>query len=109
MLGGYNFGYCINSRAYTTKVYEAECEQLNQLFKEMEKNAYPDLEKEGVSKEDVHLERRLDMKYDGAKIEVGNRILGPAIVKEEATTIVVIQGLCLELDGRDFYIMTFKD
>jgi len=194
------------SKTYTTRLNDADCERLNDIFKAMEENAHKDLEREGVHKNDVHLERFLDMKYegevdecmvsiprfkitkkrlaelaellhraheelftfrdenalpeivnvrltafgpepeiklikkpktskdpkkakkgtrkclfdeqkgyeeipvyDGEKIEVGNVIQGPAIVEEVTTTIVVIPGSRLELDGRDFYLLTLQE
>lgn len=45
--------------------------------------------------------------YDGNKIRPGMVLKGPAIVEELTTTIVVIPGFNLQLDGRDFFIMTF--
>ncbi|MGD8389720.1 MAG: hypothetical protein PVG49_21415, partial [Desulfobacteraceae bacterium] len=45
--------------------------------------------------------------FDGDKLVPGNVVLGPAIVEEQTTTIVVFPGSSLRLNEKDTYAMTF--
>jgi N-methylhydantoinase A len=53
----------------------------------------------------AHGEYRPTAVYDAAALDVGNAIDGPAIVEEEATTIVVFPGWTLTLPRSDVYVM----
>ena len=44
--------------------------------------------------------------YDGAKLLVGNRVVGPAIIEEITTSIVVFPGWQVRLDDPGVYVMT---
>ena len=44
--------------------------------------------------------------YDGAKISIGNRITGPAVVEEETTTFVIQPDWQIELHESSSYVMT---
>ena len=44
--------------------------------------------------------------YDGAKLLVGNRVAGPAIIEEITTSIVVFPGWQVRLDNPGVYVMT---
>lgn len=43
--------------------------------------------------------------FAGEALQAGNRILGPAVVEEAATTVVVFPGSELEVNPRGFYLM----
>jgi N-methylhydantoinase A len=47
--------------------------------------------------------------YDGTSLGADDRIVGPAIVEEPTTTIVVFPGWSVRLDKRGFYLMTRVD
>ena len=44
--------------------------------------------------------------YDGAKLLVGNRVVGPAIIEEITTSIVAFPGWQVRLDDPGVYVMT---
>ena len=44
--------------------------------------------------------------YDGARLLAGNRIVGPAIIEEETTSVVVFPGWQVRLDDPGVYVMT---
>lgn len=44
--------------------------------------------------------------YDGARVLAGNRIVGPAIIEEETTSVVVFPGWQVRLDDPGVYVMT---
>jgi len=44
--------------------------------------------------------------YDGAKVSVGNRIQGPAVVEEETATLVIEPGWQIELHTSASYVIT---
>ncbi len=46
--------------------------------------------------------------YAGAKLLVGNQIVGPAIIEEETTSIVVFPGWQVRLDDPGVYVMTLR-
>ena len=47
--------------------------------------------------------------YDGARLLAGNRIVGPAIIEEETTSVVVFPGWQVRLDDPGVYVMTALD
>ena len=47
--------------------------------------------------------------YDGARLLAGNRIVGPAIIEEETTSVVVFPGWQVRLDDPGVYVMTTLD
>lgn len=46
--------------------------------------------------------------FDGMRVGVGNIFVGPAIVEEPMTTIVVFPGSRMQLDERGFYVMSIS-
>ncbi len=47
--------------------------------------------------------------YDGAKLLVGNVVVGPAIIEEITTSIVVFPGWQVRLDNPGVYVMTLRE
>ena len=47
--------------------------------------------------------------YDGAKLLVGNVVVGPAIIEEITTSIVVFPGWQVRLDNPGVYVMTVRE
>ncbi len=47
--------------------------------------------------------------YDGARLLVGNVVVGPAIIEEITTSIVVFPGWQVRLDNPGVYVMTVKE
>ena len=47
--------------------------------------------------------------YEGAKLGAGDRILGPAVIQEVTTTIVIEPGWTAELDPTGVYVLTLTE
>lgn len=47
--------------------------------------------------------------FDGARLRAGDRLNGPAIIEEPATTVVVPPGFCCEVDRFRNYLLTRDD
>ncbi|RLL62982.1 caprolactamase subunit alpha [Paenirhodobacter hankyongi] len=47
--------------------------------------------------------------YEGAKLGAGDRILGPAVIQEVTTTIVIEPGWTAELDPTGVYVLTLAE
>ena len=47
--------------------------------------------------------------YDGAQLLVGNVVVGPAIIEEITTSIVVFPGWQVRLDNPGVYVMTVRE
>ena len=62
----------IKDYSFTVMKNQLNCtvEQLSNLFENLEKRGLKDLSKEGVGKENVRLERYLDMRYEGQSYEI---------------------------------------
>jgi N-methylhydantoinase A len=62
----------IKDYSFTVMKNQLNCtaEQLSNLFEDLEKKGLKDLSKEGIGKENVRLERYLDMRYEGQSYEI---------------------------------------
>jgi N-methylhydantoinase A len=62
----------IKDYSFTVMKNQLNCtaEQLSNLFEDLEEKGLKDLSKEGIGKENVRLERYLDMRYEGQSYEI---------------------------------------
>jgi N-methylhydantoinase A len=72
---------------YPVRFPDIDCDKLNHYFEDLERQAYVDLGLEGVSRDDVHIQRSMEIRYVGEGSECVVPIPGVKITKEKINEI----------------------
>jgi N-methylhydantoinase A len=72
---------------YPVRFRDIDCDKLNQYFEDLERQAYADLGLEGFSKDDVRIQRSMEIRYVGEGSECVVPIPGVEITKEKLDEI----------------------